>query len=46
MKIYVTIVSERIIVHAISDNLGRVHQIAAVQCMNIALGLQRILVWY
>ena len=39
MKIYVTGNDERIMVHAIFDNLGKGASGAAVQCMNIALGL-------
>ena len=39
MKIYVTGNDERIMVNAIFDNLGKGASGAAVQCMNIALGL-------
>ena len=39
MKNYVTGNDERIMVHAIFDNLGKGASGAAVQCMNIALGL-------
>ena len=39
MKIYVTGNDERIMVHTIFDNLGKGASGAAVQCMNIALGL-------
>ena len=39
MKINVTGNDERIMVHAIFDNLGKGASGAAVQCMNIALGL-------
>lgn len=39
MTIYVTGNDERILVHAIFDNLGKGASGAAVQCMNIALGL-------
>ena len=39
MKIYVTGNNERIMVNAIFDNLGKGASGAAVQCMNIALGL-------
>ena len=39
MKIYVTGNDERIMVHAIFDNLGKGASGVAVQCMNIALGL-------
>ena len=38
-KIYVTGNDERIMIHAIFDNLGKGASGAAVQCMNIALGL-------
>ncbi len=41
MKIYVTGNDERIMVHAIFDNLGKGASGAAVQCMNIALGFTR-----
>lgn len=39
MRIHVTGNDERIMVHAIFDNLGKGASGAAVQCMNIALGL-------
>ncbi|SNV70794.1 N-acetyl-gamma-glutamyl-phosphate reductase [Veillonella rodentium] len=39
MKIHVTGNDDRIMVHAIFDNLGKGASGAAVQCMNIALGL-------
>ena len=39
MKIYVTGNDERIMVNAIFDNLGKGASGAAVQCMNVALGL-------
>ena len=39
MKIYVTVNDELIMFHDIFDNLGKGASGAAVQCMNIALGL-------
>lgn len=39
MTIYVSGNDERIVVHALFDNLGKGASGAAVQCMNIALGL-------
>lgn len=39
MKLYVTGNDDRIVVHALFDNLGKGASGAAVQCMNIALGL-------
>lgn len=39
MKIHVTGNDDRIMIHAIFDNLGKGASGAAVQCMNIALGL-------
>lgn len=40
MKIYVTGNDDRIVVHAVFDNLGKGASGAAVQCMNLALGLR------
>ena len=39
MTLYVSGNQDRVLVHAIFDNLGKGASGAAVQCMNIALGL-------
>lgn len=43
MEIYVTGNDDRIVVHAVYDNLGKGASGAAVECMNIALGLEKTL---
>mgnify|MGYP003608191537 CR=1 FL=1 len=42
MKLYVSGNDDRVMVHALFDNLGKGASGAAVECMNIALGLEEM----